>query len=101
MEAIIARKKSKKAQQLVIPQDYLDQVGGNKRKRISVVITDPRSRHLILTRSPETLPKVWFETTIERGLDFVPSYVLQRAKMDENTSFMVQAIGGNLVIRRQ
>jgi hypothetical protein len=97
----ITRKKTKKPQQLVIPQDYLDQVDGNKRKRISVVITDPRSRHLILTRSPEALPKVWFSTTIERGLDFVPSFVLQKAKIDANHSFSVQAVGGNLVIRRQ
>lgn len=84
---------------LIIPQENLDLISGNKRKRISIIITDPRSRHLILTREPQR-HKVWYETTIKREQDFIPTYVLERAKINENKSFSVSEKAGDLIVRR-
>lgn len=84
---------------LVIPRNELDKIDGNKRKRISVVITDPRSRHLVLTRYPEYY-KNWHISTIERGTDFIPTVVLEKAKINHNTQFRVSAQDNDLIVRR-
>ena len=89
----------KRKKHLIIPQEYLTQISGNNRKRISVVITDPRSRHLILTREPQR-HKVWQETTIRREQDFIPTPVLQAAKIDKNKNFSLTMKEGDLIIRR-
>lgn len=86
--------------QLIIPREDLDMISGNKRRRISVVITDPRSRHVVLTRYPEELPKVWYQTTIERGTDFIPTAILKKAKIHENYEFTIEHDNGNIVVRR-
>lgn len=84
---------------LVIPRSELDKIDGNKRRRISVVITDPRSRHIILTRYPEN-HKVWYQTTIEREMDFIPTAVLKKAKIHNDLRFDIKYDGGDLVVRR-
>jgi len=87
---------------LVIPQEELNKIDGNKRRRISVVITDPRSRHVVLTRYPENMAKVWYQTTIERGSDFIPSAILKKAKIHEDKEFDINAtLNGNLIVRRR
>jgi len=86
--------------QLVIPREDLDLIHGNKRRRISAVITDPRSRHIILTRYPDELPKIWFQTTIERGSDFIPTAILKKAKIHKNEEFTIEHDCGNIVVRR-
>jgi len=77
----------------------LNKISGNKRRRLSVVITDPRSRHMILTRYPEDL-KVWYQTTIQRGTDFIPTTVLMKAKISHSKNFSLKHDGGNLIVRR-
>lgn len=84
---------------LIIPHDEFEKISGNKRRRISVIITDPRSRHIILTRYPENL-KIWYQTTIERGMDFIPTTILKKAKIHNSSNFVIAHIDGNLVIRR-
>ena len=92
-------KKTNVSSQLVIPKEELEKISGNKRRRISVVITDPRSRHVVLTRYPENL-KVWYQTTIERGVDFVPTVVLKKAKIQDGKKFDIKTINGDLIVRR-
>ena len=96
---MLVTKKSTKSSQLVIPREKLDKISGNKRRRISVVITDPRSRHVILTRYPEN-HKVWYETTIQRETDFIPTAILKRAKIHNDTNFTIKCAEGDLVVRR-
>lgn len=88
-----------KNKQLVIPRELLDKIDGNKRRRIHAVITDPRSRHIVLTRYPEN-HKTWYETTIERETDFIPTPILKRAKINHNTDFKTELKNGDLIVRR-
>jgi len=85
--------------QLVIPREELNKISGNKRRRLSVVITDPRSRHMILTRYPENL-KVWHQTTIQRETDFIPTVILKKAKISHSKNFSLKHSDGNLIVRR-
>lgn len=86
-------------EQLIVPREELEKISGNKRRRISAVITDPRSRHVVLTRYPENV-KVWYQTTVERGVDFVPTAVLKKAKIHHCFYFSVKCVDGNLIVRR-
>ena len=88
----------KKKGLLVIPKEMLSKINGNKRRRIEMVITDPRSRHIILTRQSDLL-KTWYSITIERGLDFIPSTTLKKAKINSSTNYEIVEADGNLVIR--
>lgn len=96
---MLVTKTTTKSSQLVIPREKLDKIDGNKRRRISVVITDPRSRHVILTRYPEN-HKVWYQTTIEREMDFIPTAILKKAKIHNDKKFTVKYAEGDLVVRR-
>jgi len=96
---MLVAKKSNRSSQLVIPREELDKIDGNKRRRISAVITDPRSRHVVLTRYPED-HKVWYQTTIEREMDFIPTAILKKAKIDNNTNFTITESNGDLIVRR-
>jgi len=96
---LVAREVKRRSGPLVIPREELNRIDGNKRRRISVVITDPRSRHVVLTRYPED-HKVWYQTTIERETDFIPTAVLKKAKIHDNTNFTVKYVEGDLVVRR-
>lgn len=89
----------KKKNLLVIPKELLDKINGDKRRRIEIVITDPRSRHIILTRQ-STQFKNWYYSTIERGLDFIPLIVLKKAKINDSSDYNVIETNGNIVIRR-
>jgi antitoxin component of MazEF toxin-antitoxin module len=96
---IVNRKTIRSKGPLVIPREMLKQIDGWERRRISVVITDPRSRHLILTRYPDR-HKVWASTTINRGMDFIPTTMLKKAKVHKDKEFTIRAADGELVIRR-
>lgn len=92
--------------QLIIPKALLNRIYGNKRRRISIVITDPRSRHVILTRYPENY-NAWYQTTIARDTDFIPTAVLEKAKIENNATFMaeirdgeIKSHYGDLIVRR-
>lgn len=97
---MLVTKKNTKSSQLIIPRRELGKIDGNKRRRISAVITDPRSRHIILTRYPEYQLKIWYQTTIEREVDFIPTAILKKAKIHNDTSFTVKNVEGDLVVRR-
>jgi len=96
---IVSRELVVRRGQLVIPKEFLNKITGNKRRRISIAITDPRSRHVILTRYPENY-KVWYETTIPRDTDFIPTAVLVMAKIENDEVFSVAVSNGDLIVRR-
>jgi hypothetical protein len=89
----------KKKGLLVIPPEMLNKISGNSRRRIEIIITDPRSRHIILTHQSDSL-KIWHHATIERGLDFIPSSILNKAKMNDSINYSIIEVNGNLVIRQ-
>lgn len=91
----IARQKN----YLIVPRNVLDRIDGNRRRRISMVITNPRSRHIILTRFPET-HNLWYNTTLERETDFIPTHVLQKAKIDKDRKFDIKITEGEVIISR-
>ena len=96
---IVTRKTTRAKGPLVIPREMLTKVGGWGRRRIHVIITDPRSRHFILTRYPEK-HKIWSTMTIERDSDFIPTVMLKKAKVHGNKNFSIEAVDGDLIVRR-
>lgn len=97
---MLIQKKATKNSQLVIPQEALKKIGGNSRRRITAVITNPRSRHIILTRYPEDYASAWYKTTIERGTDFIPTAILKKAKIQDDKHFNLEYNSENLIVRR-
>ena len=85
---------------LILPSNLLTKINGHKSQRIHIIITDPRSRHVILTRYPEK-HKNWYSMTVEHNCDFVPTTILTKAKMNHYDSFFVTIKNGDLVVRRE
>lgn len=96
----LSRKVKRVAGPLVVPKAMLNKVEGFKRRRISIVVTDPRSRHVVLTRYPDKY-KTWYQSTMQRETDFIPTHVLKAAKIDRDKKFIVRDVDGDVIVRRE
>jgi hypothetical protein len=89
----------KSKEKLIVGNDQIKKIDGNKRRRVHAVITDPRSRHIILTRFPEN-HKVWFKKEILRGCDFIPSFILRKAKISNHNEYKMFFKNGDMIIKK-